>query len=294
MKSYFAKLAARATLTNVTATAVANATKLADPFEQTSLPQPPSATAEIGKSNRSGVEPEKVRPQSEVSATLAPESLDHATTLLPKLPSAFSSAERTPNSQFDIPRSKAADVERQTEQTERQTEQTERQTTEPGTRSEAQLTPPVEVSLPHSPMTSDEAGNAPVDETDDNQTQLAELQREQTMLLRKADLFMERLFDRRSQSKVNEEIDSRNESRSTLRTNAEPDQVQRLQPIQAAERPLRQDADQPSLVIGKLTVEVVPPTPATHAPQHQVVVVRGTSGSRNGVPSNQRFGLGQF
>jgi hypothetical protein len=304
MKSYFAKLAARATLANVTTTAAVNSTKLADPFEQTSLPQPPSAAAEVGKSNRSVDETssfplsppipsspgsEQVRPRSEGSTTPVPESLHHATTLLPTPPSAFSSAEHTLNSQLDIPRSKATEAGRETKQI-------EKQTTESGTRSETlpSLTPLVALSPTHSPTTSDESGNATVNKTDDNHAQLAELQREPSMLLRKADLFMEGLFDRRSQSNVNEEIDSSNESRSTLRPNAEPDQIPRLHPIRASERPFEQGSDQPSLVIGKLTVEVVPPAPAPPTPQQQVVVVRGTRGGRSGVPSSRRFGLGQF
>jgi hypothetical protein len=288
MKSYFAKLAARATLTNVTATAAVNATDVADPFEQTSLSQPLSATAEALKSDRSGNEPEKVHQQSEVFTTPAPDSWNHATTLLPKLPSALSLAERTSNSLSDIPRSKTAGVERQTEQT-------ERQTTESGSRGEAlpQLTPSVAISLPHSPMTSDEAGNPPVNETDDNQAQLADLQREQTMLLRKADVFMERLFDRRSQSEVKEEIDSRNESRSTVRTNAEPDQVPRLQPSPPAPREPEPD-DRPSLVIGSLTVEVVPQAPPPVTPEREVVIVQAARNVGSPVPSSRRFGLAQF
>jgi len=284
MKSYFAKLAARATLTNETATAAVNATKLADPFEQTSLPQPPlSPPVQLSPGS------EKVRPRSEVSTTPAPEPLDHATTLLPKPPSAFSSAERTPNSQFDIPRSKAADAGRQTEQT-------ERQTTEPGTRGETPLplTPPVALSPPHLPTTSGEAGKSPFTESERTEDQIAEMKREQVVLLRKADAFMERLLDRRLQSTSNAETDASDTAQSKLKPKAVPDQTPRLLPVQAAPRQFEPESDQPSLVIGKLTVEVVPPAQEPATPRQQVVVVRGTRGGRNGIPSSRRFGLAQF
>ena len=68
----------------------------------------------------------------------------------------------------------------------------------------------------------------------------------------------------------------------------------RLQPAAKPRQPPEPPPEQPSLVIGKLTVEVVPP-PSPVTPRREVVVVRAGSNSRPAsIHSSQRFGLGQF
>jgi hypothetical protein len=115
-------------------------------------------------------------------------------------------------------------------------------------------------------------------EEDRDETRLEEIQQEQRQLLRKADLFMERLFNARSAS---------DEERRR--------ELPALTPPLQTRRRIEPDRAPPSLVIGKLTVEVTPPAPPATAPaQQQVVVVREGDGSRSSFHSSRRFGLSQF
>jgi hypothetical protein len=123
-------------------------------------------------------------------------------------------------------------------------------------------------------------------------SRLAEIQSEHSLLLRRADAFMDQLFHRNSRPAS--ENDSSTELKMTSGQVSEPGQTQRLQPPLANTQTFEQESDQPSLVIGNLMIEVVPPVPAPAAPRPPLVVVRGSGRGRNGVPSSRRFGLGQF
>lgn len=121
---------------------------------------------------------------------------------------------------------------------------------------------------------------------------LADLGAEQMRLQHQADMFMHGLLTRRTE--VTEERTEVNEP-EVLKPSLARDEFPRLQPPKTAAAPER-EPEQPSLVIGKLTVEVTPtsPAPAVAAPSSRLVVVRGTRGGRTGIPSGRRFGLGQF
>lgn len=283
MKSYFAKLAARATLANTSAFPAANR-KIPDPFEVANE----TSDFPLSRPSQAALRPENVHPISDISASPSPESLDHSTTLQPKPLTTISPAERGGDTQWGPPGSATAGRGPQTAEL-------ERPTTEPGLPTETPPTLIQPVALSSTPSTksgSDETAELPHAETDPSVAQLAALQREQSTLLRKADAFMERVFDLRPRSMTQAELDSDDESQGILKPNAQPDHASRLQAIQPAVS--GQESDQPSLVIGKLTVEIVPPAPAPVVPRQQLVVVRGTRGGRNGIPSSRRFGLGQF
>jgi hypothetical protein len=301
MKSYFARLAARATLANAPASPAVNTTKAADPFEQISQSRTSSGPTRIGQSSHSTnessalplsrsypavVQPKSVHPVTERPAPPLPESLDHSTRLPPKSLPTILTAKLAADIAPQSPAERGS-----------QTVESESPAATPGLARETPppLIQPLAISPTKSPKSSsDEGGNSPITETERTEGDLAAIQREQFKLLRKADAFMEHLFERRSLSATSPEVASRNEPRNTPRPKSEHDEAPRLQPIQSAPRVFEPDSDQPSLVIGKLTVEVVPPAPASVTPRPQVVVVRGARGSRIGIPSSRRFGLGQF
>ena len=158
----------------------------------------------------------------------------------------------------------------------------------------SRLQAPAEAPALSTTNKSDEGSTLRSGDTDHSEARLAEIQNEHSLLLRKADAFMEQLFHRRSRSASVAEIDSSTELKTMSRQVIEPDQNPRLQPRPVNTRTFEQEADQPSLVIGNLTIEVTTPAPAPAAPRPPLVVVRGSGRSRNGVPSSRRFGLGQF
>jgi len=124
---------------------------------------------------------------------------------------------------------------------------------------------------------------------------LVEDDREQAVLLRKADAFMAALLDRRTEESStrdqNQQITELPQRHEIVREPAPA----RLQPAPVAARPIESADESPSLVIGKLTVEVLPPPPPPIAPSRQVIVVRGDRNARtHAIRSSQRFGLGQF
>jgi hypothetical protein len=117
---------------------------------------------------------------------------------------------------------------------------------------------------------------------------------EQSSLLRKADDFMQRLTEhlRAPQSASEEIVEAGSQSQATIapRQDAAP----RLLPARSGEPIPERESARPSLVIGKLTVEILPPAPPSIAPLQQVVVVRDVQRGGSGIHSSRRFGLGQF
>lgn len=148
---------------------------------------------------------------------------------------------------------------------------------------------------------------SPAPTTEDAMEQAAEkperapydLESEQRLLLRRADTFMQQLLDRTSRPPTPEpELAPPPERAATIQPRIESQTPIRLQPMERAHR-MREGraeraAEPPSLVIGTLTVEVVPPAPAAPAPRQPIVVVRGARARRTGLASSRRFGLGQF
>ena len=102
------------------------------------------------------------------------------------------------------------------------------------------------------------------------------------------------LFDRGPEAKT---LDANNDQERTapaVKREIVREPSSRLQPVAKPHQLPELPAEQPSLVIGKLTVEVMP-TPRPVAPSRRVVVVRGGDSSRRqSIHSSQRFGLGQF
>jgi hypothetical protein len=121
---------------------------------------------------------------------------------------------------------------------------------------------------------------------------LDEMRDEQAVLLHKADTFMEQLFANRAQPVIKPENEDESEPSFVVRNKTE-EPAARLSPPTPAPRAPEPVEDRPGLVIGQLTVEVVPPQPPP-APPAPVIVVRSGGGNRSSVLSSRRFGLGQF
>lgn len=119
--------------------------------------------------------------------------------------------------------------------------------------------------------------------------QLASVQQDQIGLLKRADEFMADLLTSRSQ--LNESRDA--DQSIPQSTNAERLQPQTDKSSQKHSPPTRvAEPEPPSLVIGKLTVEVS--SPASPQPRSPITVVHVRDQARRGVPSSRRFGIGQF
>lgn len=130
----------------------------------------------------------------------------------------------------------------------------------------------------------------------DADNRLAEMHEEQSALLRKADAFMSQLFDRREFANTRHQEQQEEDRQAELRKSETPREVAvaRLQPTTPSLRVLEPPDPEPSLVIGKLSIEVVPPAPPPIAPQPQIVIIGGGRRTRAGIPSGHRFGFNRF
>jgi hypothetical protein len=293
MKSYFAKLAARATIANIPV-APSRFPGSPDPFEAVApefgsspptIPQP-SGVRDDSREQSAGKPVLKTEdPISEDVVRVDPGRTHERETRSQPLPRLQQPAE-TLSTAFEIPPPREA-LSQAREHTPDSRLHREREPTQPA-RSENRITTSIAPKLSlDSTEVSRESGGV---------EQLEEIQREQSMLLRKADAFMSALLERRSET-ANPSID-RQADLEIPPSKAEPSHAQiptRLQPPAYAVRAHDDRDDRPSLVIGKLTVEVMPPPAPPVAPSSQVVIVRegrsGRGASRNSI---QRFGLGQF
>jgi len=294
MKSYFAKLADRATLANVPATSAASAPRVSDPFEDSSHQQTQLAPVEQSTRAQSAPEPggfalsppvddsriETGWPLVETHKRTPSESATEALTLHPKQPQESLPSERAvkdvsprePQSLTDLPRETIADTD--------------------SLRVAALARTQVpELSVPHLREDTREESEARNKLSDER---ISELGREHAVLLRKADTFMNNLLDVRPQRVTENENKVTNETSPTSISRVEREPINRLEPAQRVPPTTAPESDGPSLVIGKLTVEVTPTTPAPPAPQPQRIVVRGSRSRGSGVPTGRRFGLGQF
>jgi hypothetical protein len=294
MKSYFAKLAARATLANAPEPSSVTTSRTQDPFE--------SATDVDAASSRPFAQPTNTSDSFQTSRSQPlTRSVDNS-----RSRSVETSFERTQSSEEQRDRSSATSVV---------------PNVQPAPQPSLELTPVAQETVSHresrelivesdqaasrlvkkesdisslAPTTSREIREAKPASEADAEEKLAELKQDQSVLLRKADAFMSQLFERRSSVKPRELDDDEEEEERSSKP-ALREEVTRLQPTPKT-APLIEVADeQPSLVIGKLTVEVTPPPAPAVTPPRQVVVVRGRgAGRQGGVQSSQRFGLGQF
>jgi hypothetical protein len=164
-----------------------------------------------------------------------------------------------------------------------------------------QVPPPAPAELPaRMPMQSTEAAEPGTHEVSDraDRALAAEQRREQRLLLRKADAFMEQLLEGRTTRTPRAEApppererDEPRQPASELRPPSEP--LPRLQPARPAMPQASEPAPEPpSLVIGRLTVDIIPAAPALAPPRPRVIVIRGAQAGRSRLPSSRRFGLG--
>ena len=294
MKSYFAKLAARATIANIPV-APSRFPGSPDPFD--------AVAPEFGTSPPTIPQPSGVRDAREQNAgkpVLKPEypissdvvrvdpgrsnELELRSQALPRLQQP---GETLPTASEIPPPREALSHARDHIQDPKL--HREREPTQP-VRSENRITTPI------APKLSLDSAKSEMTKEPGSDEQLEEIQREQSMLLRKADAFMSALLERHSET-TNPSIERQAEF-EILPSKAEPSRAQipaQLQPPALAVRAHDDRDDRPSLVIGKLTVEVMPPPAPPVAPSHQVVIVReGRSVRAAARNSIQRFGLGQF
>jgi|SRR5215213_1151845 len=289
MKSYFAKLAVRATLPNAPP-APSRAVPMDDPFENVSVGGTPPATENVSLSAGPKSQSSEVgRVQSAVRTEeiVFPRGRDREVTLesdsyvQPVTP-------RTPNiSANNDVRERARETERAEQETPKQspvlklesTQSARQQVNEDETPASVALVIPAES---REPVTSHSA-----DHTVNNTSA------EQIFSLKRADEFMNALFARRTAPPAIESNQEKQQPAPAPRIVTARESTSRLQPAAQPRQPPEPPPEQPSLVIGKLTVEVVPSPAVT--PRREVVVVRAGSNSRPGpIHSSQRFGLGQF
>lgn len=296
MKSYFAKLAARATLAN--ASPPPSTTKpTPDPFENVSTPDTPTSTQSISVSSR---------PVDRLLETDRSETSGKNNNIIRSLSNPGDADARVeietlrPRPKPPVARAdQAQSVSNNTAEAESRRNKTETQ--HQGPRLEPEERAAFQPAKEEGTLKPRTASVVPAEVKKSNTTDalsavehLEEIQGEQAALLRKADAFMNVLFDRGPEAKTTEVNKDQERTAPMVKREIVREASSRLQPVAKLHQLPEMPADQPSLVIGKLTVEVMP-TPRPAAPPRQVVVVRaGESSRRSSIHSSQRFGLGQF
>lgn len=296
MKSYLAKLAARATLADLPVSAPQTAPRISDPFENTSLAETPSTSVEVHRSIRPA---DETLPSLPSTTRFQAEALGSESREFESGSAGISQRRRAgPLSEAHL---KEVEVDRVVQmrltppsdafEAPTPMEQVVEQSRLPAVN---QLMPTVEAP---STYPGNRIPDKPIDpqsaETLSGKGHLAAVQSEQAALLRRADKFMTRLFEH-SQESADREIDADDGNRLVTSQRIrvkEPFRLQPNPPVARASEPLD---ERPQLVIGKLTVEVIPTNPAPVAPPQKVVVVRGARSVSTALPSGRRFGLGQF
>lgn len=292
MKSYFAKLAARATLANVTAPSPATTANPHDPFDDTStITDPSSRTATVREkppSDRVETSPVQV-PRMNDTHTSQPQLVKSDIRFEAN---ALHESPPDPEKTVEVKTSLSKAAEKPVPVAQQEHDQTRLENSTSNARDH--LLQPMLVP----PSTQTSAHDSKLETKSSNEPQInasAEHDREQSVLLQKADAFMAALLDRRpEESRTRDQNEHITEGPPRHEIVREPAPA-RLQPAPVAARPIESADESPSLVIGKLTVEVLPPAPPPIAPSRQVIVVRGDRNVRTpAIRSSQRFGLGQF
>ena len=294
MKSYFAKLADRATIANVPATSVVQSPRLSDPFEETSrletelaTPVSKRLTPPDTKQDRvvrdSPLELAQTEPHSVETHKRAGEQVAEVKPLKPKVVDANPVSKSTVTGEITRSQDTWPVVESQTKRAEAESPITS-------------LSPP-DIQEPSVLRVKDEPAKEFGPESEAISDKVSSLEREQAVLLRKADLFMSNLLDvqHKTQSQ-NEARENRVKTEPGFRSTAkvESESVSRLEPVQRQPEVSTQESEVSSVVIGNLTVEVTPPAPAPPVQQQPQIVIRGSGMRRGGVTSTRRFGLRQF
>lgn len=294
MKSYFAKLAARATLANTAAPAATS--KIHDPFVEEAVSDNAPSPRELAQPSHGPTEPVRTTRDQPLTQKAEP-VLSRTETVDSDTSHDKEARSRSVTEPVHLKPTVDRDVE-VTSDTETQQPQLRREPQElkPDTANKAPQVVSEEetVSRLAPPPIPTETPRSKSSDADTDQT-LEEIKREQAVLLRKADAFMAGLFEHRSSHATQREADSQDEKPARSHAEVSPVTPARLLPLKAPQ--VIETADeQPSLVIGKLTVEVTSPTPPPVNPTPRIVVVRGPGTGRRhgGFQSSQRFGLGQF
>lgn len=295
MKSYFAKLAARATVANIPV-APSRFPGGPDPFEAVApefvrspptIPQPSGVRADAAQPNSRQPVLKTESPISGDVVTIDPRRSDDRETTFQPLRRVQQPTE-TPSATVQIPSAQET-VSAPTENPSLRHEQQPTQLIPSENEITTPLSPKFSADLPESEATREPRSPG----TD---AQLEEIQREQSVLLRKADAFMSALLERRSKttdSSIERQADF--ERPPSKAESPHPEIPARLQPPAPIVSARDDRSDQPSLVIGKLTVEVMPPPAPPVAPSRQVVIVREGRSVRGAARNSiKRFGLGQF
>lgn len=294
MSNYFATLAARATVSPEPTPVAANAKTIVDPFEQTApsvvhseeVPSEKARTIQHEQALRlpdSDLHSPIPRKQEESTVIRTGETRElSGKTLLAK-----SNSDRASETQLRPPGSISGPaIEHAHESESDKSTQHEQKAILPAKPLSVQtLTPNLAGEVSH-------AMKAEEDESGDESDQAP---REESMLLRKADDFMRKLFeDRLPAQPASYDQDKEVEQPPVLKPKSQSAELPRLHPRQPDERMFEREVDRPSLVIGRLTVEVTPPPPAQTAPRQPVVVVHRARSARSGISSSRRFGLSQL
>ncbi len=276
MKSYFARLADRAI--DMPAPAAAGAGKVADPFDVVAPPEPAQPSSD-----------DAARMRSSVSALVAESEAAPMPVRKPAEPPTLATRSDTETPpREDTVQSGAAPLPPPIDESRAPTRP--RVPAEPISTDNA-LSPPMSRAdlLPPQPAAIGETNRAG---TEPARLAPVEERRDESGRLRKADQFMQQVLDR-PQARL-PEADAVTADPPAAELRPPPDPVLRLQPMEAAPRTVEAPLEPPALVIGTITVEVVPPAPVLPAPRPQVVVIRGASAERPRVRSSRRFGLGQW
>jgi hypothetical protein len=295
MKGYFAKLADRAALANASVRSPASSAIGADPFENAApLPAAPPSI-EPGRRMQTleplsllrNNQPQDIEPASNQS------NIDIPPQLLPDTP-AFSEMLQPPSAEMNPIAERVVKNPSDFEQREVEPMTIQRPVLAPDTplRLQSPIQKPPALSQPFTGSDSEE--EQPLTQNRAAEERLDDLEQQQAMLLRKADAFMGRLLERRQESPDARESETEPEAPSALEPKVQLEPSHRAQSVPAPARPSREDSDRPSLVIGKLTVEVVPPAPPSNDSKTKVVVTRTGRSRPGGLISSRRFGLGQF
>lgn len=297
MKNYFAKLAARATPANAPASSTVTAKRVADPFEASSLlpPTPAPAPSAIPlDSHTDSLKPSQIaavtkepRPMLEPPKSNEPTAFERS--------SPPGSNETTEDGQLEvIEPSRLEPLKAPATEVKPTTPHIERPSSAVDTlRSRTSLAPPVETSPARSLVPAEETGRAESDDLDQVQEHLAEIDNQHLALQRKADVFMQQLF-RREPTADESETRSKSDEQKVVRPENKVERPTLLLPASRTAPVQDREPERPSLTIGKLTVEVMPPAPQPATPRSPVVIVRGGRSGSVTTPSSRRFGLGQF
>jgi len=302
MKSYFARLAARAAPPREPEVVVRERMEGRDPFELVAAPEATVAAPgpALGTTTPT-VAGSLSRPASADARALGavePESpsglsgqgeLSHPKVLASPTP-------KQPNHSLELPQQQDSGPTDTARFRQRVHQVGTRETTPPSPKMIHAVATPAAHLMSHMPRPV-ETPKPSDPEEGDSYKDLADAQHEQTKLLRKADTFMNGLLAQRARAQParDQAEDNNSGQREAVRPISHRAEGVRLKPPHATEPASERDSERPTLVIGKLTVEVTQPPPVTVMPRARVALVHNTPrGAGDRLPSPSRFGLGQI